>query len=230
MAVSGAFEGGGGCSDERACDDAADADVLLVEELACGLAEVEEALEAEGFLVGGDLEDAVGAGVEDGIAGGGVFFAELFEDFGAGGGEVSDEGDAGAVFEFADEGGGEGLEEGEGFFGDAAHEFPVAGGGVLAGGVGGEPGGLGGGVVGGRGERGGDDLVEAEGGEVGEIEAGDAFEEVAEGVCAVVAEVGGVRGVAAADGVEDDDEGAFGWLRGWHGGCLGKEFQGDLNH
>lgn len=118
-----------------------------------------------------------------------MFFAELADDIGSGGGEVSDEGDAGAFFERAGDRGGEGLEAGEGFGGDAAHEFPVSGGGVLAGGAGGEAGVSGAGEEGG-GEGGSDDPVEAEGGEVGEFEAGDAFEEVAEGVGALVAEVG----------------------------------------
>ena len=92
-----------------------------------------------------------------------------------------------------------------------AGELPVAGGGVLAAG---DFGGGGEGGGGGLGEAGEVDVAgeadggaEAEAGEVRDREAGG-LRDVAEGVGALVAEGGGVRGAAAADGVEDEEEGA----------------------
>ena len=66
-AVGGAGEGRGGLADERAGDDAADPQRM--HDLGGDAADLVEALEAEMRLVRGDLQHAVGGGVEDRLAG-----------------------------------------------------------------------------------------------------------------------------------------------------------------
>ena len=51
---------------------------------------VVQLLQRDRLLVGGDLKDAVGRGVDDPVAGALVLLAELLDDLGAGGGVVAD--------------------------------------------------------------------------------------------------------------------------------------------
>ena len=80
----------GEAAEEGPCDHAADADAALVEQFARGFAQSPQAVQTEGLLMGGDLHDAVGAGVEDGLAGAQVLHAECCEDVGAGCGVISE--------------------------------------------------------------------------------------------------------------------------------------------
>ena len=83
LAVGGAGEIVGGGADEGARDDAAD--IQFIGQLAGNLADVIETLEAEAFLMRGDLDDTVSACIDNRFAGRHVFRAEFFDDLGAGG-------------------------------------------------------------------------------------------------------------------------------------------------
>ena len=78
LAVGGAREGLRRLADEGAGDDAADAQ--RVHDLGGDAADLVEAVEAEMRLVGGDLQHAVGGGVEDGLARADVLLAEVVDD------------------------------------------------------------------------------------------------------------------------------------------------------
>ena len=84
-------------------------------------------------FVGGNLEDTVAGGVDDGLAGADMFFAKFLDDFGAGGGFVAEGLAADLFFEFGDEFAREAVRVDRESLGepDAGH-FPVAGGGVFA--------------------------------------------------------------------------------------------------
>ena len=229
LAVRGTDEGAGGLADEGAGDDPADAE--RVDDLGADAADLVEPIEAEVRLVRGDLQHAVGGGVEDRLAGGDVLLAEGVQHRHAGGMRVAERtGEAGAGDQLLGDRGGDrrvGAREVVPVPGHRhAGQLPVAGGRVLAAGD------LGGGAPepgGGLGEarqvdgRGGADRgAEAECGEVRDAErsgaallrlaGGAGLDYVAEGVGALVAEGGGVRGAAAADGVHDEED-AAGHLR-----------------
>ncbi len=82
-AVAGALEVGRRLADEGAGDHASD--VVVVDEAAGDLADLVKAFEAEMGLVGRNLVDAVGRGVDDGLAAADVLLAEFGNDGGAGG-------------------------------------------------------------------------------------------------------------------------------------------------
>ncbi len=86
----------------------------------------------EDAFVPGDLQDAVGAGVENGMAGAEVFGAEFVEHDGATAGEVADEGDAAFALDGVDERIRETLEYGKRLGEDRSGDFPMAGGGVFS--------------------------------------------------------------------------------------------------
>jgi hypothetical protein len=216
LAVFGALEGAG-FSDERAGDDAADAQGVA--QAAGDVAIAVEFGDGHDFLVGGDLEDAVGGGVADQRAGLHVFFAEFVEDGGAAGGLVADELAAGFLLKGGDQVGGERVHQGEvveaGIHFEAG-DFPVAGDGVLA--VGhfahGAPGGDGG-FLGGHAF----DLLGGVWGSspgmlprpifcmVGTLRPPAAAARMREGRGAGVAVFGRVGGGADAHGVENDQDG-----------------------
>ena len=80
-AVGGAAEIAARLADEGPRDHPAD--VERIDEPAGDLADLVEPLEAEGALMRGDLEDRVGRGVADRLAGPDVLLAELGDDLGA---------------------------------------------------------------------------------------------------------------------------------------------------
>ncbi len=160
--------------------------------------------------MGGDLEDAVGGGVDDGPAGPNVLGPELGDDLRARGGLVAQNAlDAGPVFERGDELGRKAPgEEGERLVQDEAHELPVPVQGVFAAGP------LGHAAPGGqrRRDRGdareGHDVPQAELSEKGQAQAAAALGDVDQRVGPLVAKVGGVGQAADADGIQDDQDGA----------------------
>src|SRR5690606_30204636 len=76
--VRGALEIAGAAADERARDDAPDPE--RIKQLAGDLTGAVQALQAEGVLMGGDLEHAVGGGVTNGLQGAQVTLAERVDD------------------------------------------------------------------------------------------------------------------------------------------------------
>jgi hypothetical protein len=88
-AVGGALEVGRRLADEGPGDDAAD--VQRVDQPANDLAERIEPLEAEMGLVRGDLEDGIGRGVADRLAGADVLLAEAGDDVRARGMAVAED-------------------------------------------------------------------------------------------------------------------------------------------
>ena len=132
VAVGGARETAGRAG-ERARDHAAHF-VRSAQNLARRLAHLVEFPERDHFLVRGDLEDAVGRGVDDGRAGAHVLDAEFLDDLGAGGGLVAQRTAADAAFEFAHHVRREAVRIERERLGEMnADHFPMAGGGVLAG-------------------------------------------------------------------------------------------------
>ena len=108
-----------------------------IAETATDAAELVEPLEAEGLLVRRDLEDRVGGGVADGLAGPHVLLAELFDDRRAGGVAV---GENAGKLALLDQRSGQRFRKGGNGFGEIAPveidrgsgDLPVAGGRVLA--------------------------------------------------------------------------------------------------
>src|SRR5258708_16263086 len=82
---------------ERPGDDAANA-MLAVEKFSGDSAHPIKLGHGYDAFMCGDLENAVAGGVHDGHAGADVLFAEFFQDFGAGGGFVSQRLSADLVF------------------------------------------------------------------------------------------------------------------------------------
>ena len=76
-------------ADERPRDDTADN--KIIDELAGDPGEVEQAAEAKGLLVGGDLQHGVGRGVDDGLTARHVLETELGDDGRAGGMPVAED-------------------------------------------------------------------------------------------------------------------------------------------
>src|SRR6185369_3417312 len=98
------------------------------------LAPTVEGLQRDLLLVRGDLEHAVRARVDDGLAGAQVLLAQLVEDDGAARGLVAEvTGRSGVAQPRLHQRGRKSLREGgEALLQDDAHHFPMAGGGVLA--------------------------------------------------------------------------------------------------
>src|SRR4029077_16300965 len=90
-----------GPADERPGDDSADR-VLAGEDLARRPATVIELLERNRLLVGGDLEDRVGRGVDDPLARSLVLLPQLLDDLGARRRPVAEHSTRGAVHERVD--------------------------------------------------------------------------------------------------------------------------------
>ena len=132
MAVSSAVEGIGSMAEEGAGDDAAHA-VLALQHLAGDLAVAVQLMHRHKLLVGGDLEHAVGAGVDDeGILLHGLL-AVVLQHLRAGVGLVAEDLVAGLLFELVDEAVREAVREGgQGSRADDTGDLPVADGGILA--------------------------------------------------------------------------------------------------
>ncbi len=87
------------------------------------------------FFVRGDLEDAVGRGVDDRRAGAHVFFAQFLDDFGSGRGVIAERAAADVAFELVHDLGRKTVRvERKRFRQMNADHLPVAGGGVFPGG------------------------------------------------------------------------------------------------
>ena len=216
VAVGGPGEGAGSAK-EGAGDDAADF-VFPAQEITGDLAAAVQFIERDLFFVGGDLEDAVGGGIDDQIAAGEMLLAQFADNFGAGGGLVAEDAPASPGDEGVDDFGGKpGGVEREWPVEEDTGEFPVAGGGVLAGGSegaaaeGGEGGGVGCEVIKGP------DIGEAEALQVGERERSSGGE-MAEGIAGFgVEESGPVGHGADAGAIENEQENA-----GEHGSVFGE--------
>ena len=132
VAVGGARETAGR-ADERPRDHAAHF-VRSAQDLARRLADLVEFPQRDDFFVRGDLEDAVGRGVDDRRAGAHVLLAQFLDDLGAGGGLVAERAAADAALEFVHDLGREAVRiERKRLVQMDADHFPVAGGRVLAG-------------------------------------------------------------------------------------------------
>ncbi len=125
---------GAGGAGEGARDDARD-EVVADEQLARGLAPGVERLERHHVHVGGHLEDAVGARVDDRLAGGDVLGAQLVQDDRARNRPVAQMRSAGGGVEGLHDLVREALEGAEGLLELHAHELPVTRGRVLGGGA-----------------------------------------------------------------------------------------------
>ena len=158
-------------------------------------------LRRDHVLVGGDLEDGIGGGIDDQIPGGHMFVAEDVDDLGAGPGGVGQHAPAGFFPEGREDLFREALGiEGEGLRRDEPRQFPVAGGGILA------PGGLRHAPVGGSGPAGlwqavhAVDPAQTQADEIGDMELRRAGAGP-QGAGAGVSEGVGVRQGAHAEGV-----------------------------
>jgi len=103
------------------------------QQLACGLAPGVERLERDDVHVRGDLEDAVGAGVDDRLSARHVVGAQLVQDRGAAGCAVAEVASPRRRVEVRHQLVGKALEGAERRVQHHAHELPVTGRGVLAG-------------------------------------------------------------------------------------------------
>lgn len=88
MTVAGALEVALAAAHERTGDDAAY--VVGLQQLTHYVAQLIELLEAVGLFVAGDLEHGVGRGVENGLAGTHMLFAQVIQHLGAGGVAVAE--------------------------------------------------------------------------------------------------------------------------------------------
>ncbi|MNJ19648.1 hypothetical protein D3C77_139710 [compost metagenome] len=88
VTVAGALEVALAAAHERTGDDAAY--VVGLQQLAHYVAQLIELLEAVGLFVAGDLEHGVGRGVENGLAGTHMLFAQIVQHLGAGGVAVAE--------------------------------------------------------------------------------------------------------------------------------------------
>ena len=136
MTVSGTLELALLLADVGTGDDTADHPLGLQSDFTSDLAAAVQLVQAEGLFVAADLQNGVGGGVNDHVAGSDLFFSQLVQDLGAGGGLVADDDAAGTCGQFIQQFLGEAsLGEGLEGHGDVqAHHFPVAGHGVLTGG------------------------------------------------------------------------------------------------
>ena len=176
------------------------------EDLARRAAGVVELLERHRLLVSGDLEDRVGARVDDPLAGALMLLAELLDDLRAARGLVPEHAAAGAVHERVDHLVREAVRVGRHRLGrDDAHQLPVARRRVLALRTLEQP----------SGDRGGPglrrapfqrlDVAEPERFQRRQVEAADGAGDVGEGVRPRVTELGSVRQLTRSDGVQHDD-------------------------
>ena len=212
VAVGGAVEGIGSMAEEGACDDAAHA-VLALQHLAGNFAIAVQLMHRHKLLVCGNLEHAVGAGVDDeGILPHGLL-AVVLQHLCAGVGLVAEHLMAGLFLKLVDEAVGEAVREGgQGLRADDARNFPVADGGILAHALllqAGEGAG-GGGVLftGGHAV----DVEQTELFQIGAVEVG-VLGDGAEGVGALIAKGGGVRLCTDAEAVQNDQKNALFHLR-----------------
>ena len=211
---------------ERPGDDAADAE--WIDEASGDLAGGEQALEAEGLLVRGDLEDGIGRGVDDRLAARHVLDAEPDDDLGAGGVFASQH--AGEA-RLAHQGLDQIIRKTRFGVGEIApvesdrhtHQLPVTRRRVLAlrglDREAGRPRPLRRGEENGPRDRGGVRAPQAEPGQLGQpqrtvaqpVAISESFgagrEDVAEGVRSGIAETGGILGAADAEGVEYEQQG-----------------------
>ena len=180
-----------------------------------------QTLQRDHVLMGGDLQDRIGRGVENGISAGDVFRTELIKNGGAAGGLIAEESDSGLAFDGADQFGRKFFKGGERFFQHDPGDFPMSRGGVLPGRTPGhdaETAGLR--NAGGRTVEG---EAEAEPVKVGRLQTGVVFDDVSEGVGPLIAVVRRLRGVSDPDAVQNNDEGSGSCfhsrddlLGGWH--------------
>src|SRR5258708_14380299 len=125
--AGGAFKGSGNYS--------ADA-MLAVEKFSGDFAHAVELGDGNYTFVRGNLKNTVAGGVDDGLAGADVFFAELFQDFGAGSRFVAERFTADLFFEWLDNLRREtGMVNGQGLIEPDPGHFPLPRVGVFAGGV-----------------------------------------------------------------------------------------------
>lgn len=221
MAVAGALKGAFRRAGEGTGDHAADFQVAFIKDCAGGFTEFVKSFEAEGFLMAGDLENAVGGGVKNRSSGAEVLRAELIQNLGAGGVAISEGAfDAGTAEDFLEEGtrkaiGGLGKVAPVEMHGNPGN-FPVAARCVLAG-ADGSRGGVGSGerefvvppgweltmqkLVG---------MAEAELAEIGEMKrfVGECSRNVAERIGTLVVEMRRVGCGSDAEGVENEEDGA----------------------
>jgi hypothetical protein len=90
VAIPGALKGPLGRPSEGTRDHAADFQITGIKDRAGGFAEVIKSIEAEGFLVAGDLENAVGGCVKNRQPSANVLSPEPVQNLGAGGVAVAE--------------------------------------------------------------------------------------------------------------------------------------------
>ncbi len=181
--------------------------VLAAQDGAGRFANFVQFIKRNDLFVGRDLEDAVGRRVDDGLAGRHLFSAQFIEDDGPRGRDITQP--AAACFR---------LILGHDLVGEAvgidregavhvdAHQLPMAGRGVLAGGD------LGHLAVGGSGVRLGLDSVQngdvgqSQGLQIGQMQPADGLRNVAQRVAADIAVGRGIRRFADADAVQNDND------------------------
>jgi len=196
-----------GSAVERAGDDATNA-VGALQKFAGNFAHFVKVGDGDDTFMRGDLEDAVAGGVDDRLAGADVLFAKFLDDFGAGGGLVTNGVAADAFFKLSDDVGRKAVfVDGKSLIEPYAGHFPVAGSGVFAGGASGSfaEGAERFGFWSEMGERG--DVGKTELDEMRQVERAG-FGDVTESGPADVIVVGGVRQGADADAVQDDPDDA----------------------
>src|SRR5258708_32916109 len=124
--AGGAFKGPGNYSTDA---------MLAVEKFSSDFAHAVELGDGNYTFVRGNLKNTVAGGVDDGLAGADMFFAELFQDFRAGSRFVAERFTADLLFERLDNLRRETmLVNGTGLIEPNAGHFPVSRGGVFAGG------------------------------------------------------------------------------------------------
>ena len=179
--------------------------VLAGEDLARDAAGLVQLLERDRLLVRGDLEDRVGARVDDPLARFLVFLAELLDDLRPAGGHVADDAVAGAVHERVDHLVGEAVRVGRHRLRrDDAHQLPVAGRRVLAARALEQTAGDGRRARLRRAALERLDVPEPERLQRRQVETAHGTRDVAERVRALVAVVAGVGKLAGTDGIEHD--------------------------
>lgn len=188
-------------------DDAAD-QILALQQVSCDGADAVQLLKGHDLLVRGDLEDTVGGGVDDELAGLNVLVSEALDDLGAACDAVAEGAAADPLLKLVHELFGEAVGEGlEGMLLHKTRHLPVTAGRIL--GVGG---------LGAAAEcalrffAGGDlaafDVADAEFDHIGDLKR-IILPDMAERIAARVAEFGRVGQSADAAAVDHDDSGSF---------------------
>ena len=208
MAAGGAAEIVGAGALKGAGDDTAHG-VLAGEHFPGNLAVAIKLLHRHNGLVGGDLEYAVGAGVDDQLAGAQMLFPVIPDHIGAGIGQVAEHAPAGALFKLPDHLVGEAIGIGGQRLGaDQTGDLPMADGGILAlaallqaakGGLG---------LVHVPAFGGALDIEHSQPGQVGSGKVGMGGNGC-QGVGAGIAEIGGVGGVAHTEAVQHNEKYTF---------------------